>query len=48
MRGCKNRQHFTKKVQKITIQPLKKALQTLKKAPVSSIQVKKSTTDLQK
>jgi len=48
MRLCKNRQHFTKKAQITKYSPPKKRYRPSKKVPVSSIQAKKSPTDLQK
>jgi len=48
MRWCQNRQHFAKKVQITKYRPPKKPYRPSKKAPVSSIQAKKSATDLQK
>jgi len=48
MHRCKNRQHFTKKAQITKHSPPKKRYRPSKKAPVSSIQAKKSATDLQK
>jgi len=48
MSWCKNCQRFTKKAQITKYSPPKRRYRPSKKAPVSSIQAKKSATDLEK